>query len=268
MTVISHRFAAIVLAADRRIPDPVARAAGVSCKAMAPVDGIPMVIRVIEALRLSETIDAITLCGPPRSVIEKEIELRQLLDAKEIKWLPNRETPSTSAAAALQAVADDKPVLLTTADHALLKPAMVNYFCRQSRHAAVDVAVALASYQNVMTAFPGMRRTATRFQDGPFCACNLFAILNTNGRRAVDFWRQVEHDRKKPLKMLNKLGYWAVLKYLLGRLSLAEGLNRASKLLELRADAIMMPFPEAAVDVDKPSDWHFVTQHAAKMKPR
>jgi CTP:molybdopterin cytidylyltransferase MocA len=268
MTDITNRFTAIVLAADRNIPDPVARAAGVSCKAMAPVEGVPMVIRVIEALRLSETIDAITLCGPPRSIVEKDDQLRQFMDANEINWLPSRETPSTSAAASLRTVADDKPVLLTTADHALLNSAMVDFFCQQSRHAAVDVTVALASYRDIIIAFPGMRRTATRFQDGPFCSCNLFAILTTNGRRAVDFWRQVEHDRKKPLKMLNKLGYWAVLKYLLGRLTLREGLNRASKLLELRADAIMMPFPEAAVDVDNPSDWHFATQQAAKMKPR
>jgi CTP:molybdopterin cytidylyltransferase MocA len=262
-----NRFAAIVLAADRSIPDPVARAAGVSCKAMAPVDGVPMVMRVVEALHRSETVDTITLCGPPRNVIAQELALRQFLDANAINWLPSRETPSTSAAAAIGTVAGAKPVLLTTADHALLRPAMVDYFCQRSHQAAVDVAVALASYQDVKTAFPGMRRTATRFQDGPYCSCNLFAILTTNGRRAVDFWRQVEHDRKKPWKMLNQLGYWVVVKYLLGRLPLAEGLKRASKRLGLRAHAIMMPYPEAAVDVDNPADWHFVTQQAAKIKP-
>ena len=268
MKTTTNRFAAIVLAADRSVPDPVARAAGVGCKAMAPVDGRPMVVRVIEALRDAETIDAITLCGPPRSVVEHEIELRALLDATAINWVPSRETPSTSAAATLRTFADHKPVLLTTADHALLNPVMIDYFCQQAHQTAADVVVALASHQDVMTAFPGMRRTAARFQDGPFCSCNLFAILNSRGRRAVDFWRQVEHDRKTPWKMLNKLGYWVVLKYLVGRLPLAEGLKRASKLLELRADAIMMPYPEAAVDVDQPSDWHFVRQQAAKMKPR
>jgi CTP:molybdopterin cytidylyltransferase MocA len=261
-------FAAIVLAADRDIPDPVAQAAGASCKAMAPVDGIPMVARVIKALRSSEAVDTIILCGPPRIVFEKEIQLQQLLDSEGIQWLPSRETPSTSAAAALRTVAAETPVLLTTADHALLRPAMVDYFCHQTRLAAVDVSVALASYKAVMAAFPTMRRTATRFQDGPFCSCNLFAILNSRGRRAVDFWRQVERDRKTPWKMLNKLGYWVVLKYLLGRLTLAEGLKRASQMLKIRADAILMPFPEAAVDVDTPADWHFVKNIANKSVTR
>ena len=104
MNTTANRFAAIVLAADRSPPDPVARAAGVTCKAMAPVDGVPMVGRVIEALRLAEAVDTIALCGPPESVIEKETELRQLLNAKAVDWLPSRETPSTSAAAALKSI--------------------------------------------------------------------------------------------------------------------------------------------------------------------
>ena len=99
---------------------------------------------------------------------------------------------------------------------------------------------------------------ATRFQDGPFCGCNLFAILNARGRQAADFWRQVEAERKKPWKMIHKLGWLVVLKYLTGRLTLAEGLGRASTLIGIEADAVLMPFPEAAIDVDTPADWSFV----------
>ena len=133
--------------------------------------------------------------------------------------------------------------------------------------APADVLVALAAYKAVMQSYPGMRRTATRFQDGPFCGCNLFAILNARGRRAVDFWRQVEAERKKPWKMIHKLGWLVVMKYLAGRLTLAEGLERASQLLGLRADAVLMPFPEAAVDVDTPADWHFVEDLTSQSAP-
>jgi hypothetical protein len=103
-----------------------------------------------------------------------------------------------------------------------------------------------------------VRRTATRFQDGPFCGCNLFAILNARGRRAVEFWRQVEAERKRPWKMIHKLGWLVVFRYLSGRLTLTEGLRRASDLIGIEAAAVLMPFPEAAVDVDTPDDWSFV----------
>ena len=255
-------FTAVVLAADRGRPDPVAQAAGVRCKAMAPVGGLPMVMRVIRALQNAKTIGAIILCGPPRDIFAKEIDLRAFLNAEGIRWLPNRETPSTSAAAALKTLAPDAPVLLTTADHALLTSAMVDHFCRQSRRTAADVLVALAHYNAIMQAYPGMRRTATRFHDGPFCSCNLFAILNSRGRSAADFWRQVERDRKTPWKMINKIGWLMVIKYLLGRLTLGEGLDRASQQLGFRADAVLMPYPEAAVDVDTAADWYFVQEIA------
>jgi hypothetical protein len=55
-----------------------------------------------------------------------------------------------------------------------------------------------------------------------------------------------------------------VIKYLLGRLTLTEGLDRASRQLGFRAGAVLMPFPEAAVDVDTAADWHFVRDIARK----
>jgi CTP:molybdopterin cytidylyltransferase MocA len=44
----------------------------------------------------------------------------------------------------------------------------------------------------------------------------------------------------------------------LGRISLAEGLEQISGKLQIRARAILLPFPQAAVDVDTADDWQFV----------
>ena len=67
-------FTAIVLAADRDPGDPVAAAAGVPCKSLTPIDGIPMLFRVVNALNASREVDAINLCGPPQSIghLEKQ----------------------------------------------------------------------------------------------------------------------------------------------------------------------------------------------------
>ena len=42
----------------------------------------------------------------------------------------------------------------------------------------------LARHADVLTAFPGSKRTALRFRDGAYCGCNLFAFLTPAGRRA------------------------------------------------------------------------------------
>jgi len=257
-------FTAVILAADRTTQDPVARAAGVPCKALAPVGGQPMVLRVLDALEASQQVDRYILCGPPADIISREPRIRQRMAASGVHWVPPQATPSTSALSALQPIAAATPVLLTTADHALLTPEMVDYFCHEARAAGSDVVAALTSHARIMERYPGMRRTRTRFTDGAFCGCNLFAFLTPEGRAAADLWRRVENERKRPLKMLGQLGGWVVIRYLLGLLSLKDALHHISDRMGLRVAVVILPFPEAAVDVDSVSDWHFAQAIASR----
>jgi hypothetical protein len=54
------------------------------------------------------------------------------------------------------------------------------------------------------------------------------------------------------------LGWSAVLDYALGRLTLERALARISRRLGLRAAPVILPFPEAAVDVDSVEDLQLV----------
>jgi len=261
---IYQPFTAVVLAADRTGEDPVARAAGVLCKALAPVGGQPMLFRVLDALEASQRVNTCLLCGPPAAIVERTPVVRQRLAVHGTVWLAPQATPSTSALSALTSIHDGTPVLLTTADHALLTPAMVDYFCREALTTGCDVVAALAPYALVMTHYPGMRRTRTRFSDGAFCGCNLFAFLTPESRAAADLWRQVENERKRPLKMIGRLGWMVVLRYLLGLLSLKDALRLISERMGLKVGAVILPFAEAAVDVDSVSDWHFAEAIAAR----
>lgn len=251
-------FTALVLAADRATPDPVAQAAGACCKALSPVGGTPLVLRVLEALDASRSVAGCILCGPPWAAVLQEVRLQNGLAAGRWRWLESQATPSASAWSALQGLPDDTPVLLTTADHALLTPAMVDYFCSQSQASGCDLVVGLAPYEQVVAAYPGVRRTVLKFRDGAYCGCNLFAFMTPRARRMAEFWRGVESQRKKPWRVIGVLGWMAVLRYLLGRLSLTEGLERISRRLNIRAGAVIMPFPEAAIDVDTVDDWRLV----------
>jgi GTP:adenosylcobinamide-phosphate guanylyltransferase len=264
MTQHQNKFTALILAADRGPDDPVAKAAGVPCKSLAPICGIPMVFRVLNALDASLEIDERILCGPPKHIVDRESDLRNLIAAGKVTWLENQQTPSSSAYHVLQTLPENTPVLLTTADHALLSPEMVDYFCSEARTMKCDVVVGVARHEDVMKAHPETHRTATRLQDGAYCGCNLFAFLTPNARLAADFWRQVESERKKPLRMIQKLGWVPVLRYLLGRLSLDNALDSISQRLGLKAGAVFMPFPDAAVDVDSVNDWKLVKKIVAK----
>ncbi|MGD8777120.1 MAG: NTP transferase domain-containing protein [Syntrophobacterales bacterium] len=259
-------FTALVLAADRTPGDPLVQAAGVSCKALVPVGGIPMVLRVLKALDAAQEIDTRILCGPHQSAIDQEAELSGLVSSGEVEWVENQATPSSSAYHALQSLPDISPVLVTTADHALLSGEMVDYFCREARNSGCDITVGLVSYELVAGTYPETQRTVTKLQDGGYCSCNLFGFLSPRAQVAADFWRKVESQRKKSLRVISVLGWMAVLRYLLGRLTLAEGLKQISHRLGLSAGAVLMPFPEAGIDVDTVDDWKLVEKIVADQR--
>ncbi len=258
MTNHRPKFTAVVLAADRGPDDPVAKAAGVRCKSLTPVGGKPMVFRVLDALTASQVVNTYILCGPPKSVVDQEPDLGTLIASGKVKWFENQATPSSSAFHVLQTLPDETPVLLTTADHALLSARIVDYFCSEAQATGCDVVAGIGRHEVVTAAYPQNRRTATRLEDGAYCGCNLFAFLTPRARLAADFWRRVENQRKNPLRVIRVLGWSAVSRYLMGRLSLKEALKRMSNRLGFKAGAVVLPFPEAAVDVDSVSDLKLV----------
>jgi len=70
----------------------------------------------------------------------------------------------------------------------------------------------------------------------------------------VEFWSHVERERKHPLRLIRTLGGLVLIRYVLGCLSLSEALDRLGRRLDLQVKEVLLPFPEAAIDVDTPED--------------
>jgi len=247
-------FTALVLAGERGPTDPLAATSDAGCKALVPVGGKPMLYRVLDALTDSVHVGPILMSGPDRSQLERSDHLTDGIAAGRWDWCKPGPSPSTSAYAALASLPEATQVLLTTADHALLRAEVVDYFCAAARRSGCDLAVGLADHAQVVAAFPDVARTALRFRGGNYCGCNLYAFLTPGSRRVADFWSQVENDRKRPWRIARTLGWGPLLAYLTRRLSLEGTLRILSDRLGVRICPVILPFPEAAVDVDKQSD--------------
>lgn len=268
MKMTTNAFTGVVLAADRGHDDPVASAVGVPCKSFVPVGGRPMVLRVLDALAEAQEIESRMICGPSQGLITREPELHRLIASSEIGWIQNKATPSSSVSFALDSLHHNSPVLVTTSDHALLSSEIIDFFSCEARTTGCDVAIGLTSYEQVMRAYPETRRTVIRLHEDSFCSCNLFAFLTPRARWAADFWQKVEGKRKKPWQMIRAVGWTVVLRYMLGMLSLDEGLSRLSRRMNLKAGAVILPYPEAAIDVDTLRDWRLVEKIVEEAYPR
>ncbi|MDT8406627.1 MAG: nucleotidyltransferase family protein [Methylococcales bacterium] len=253
-------YTTLVLAADRGPGDPVARHTHAPCKALAPIAGQPMLMRVLDALTASPWIGSIVLSGPPQSVLDQAPELTRLIAAQTCQWLPNQASPCQSVAAALTQLPGQQPVFVTTADHALLSPAMIDAFLSQAAHNPADVAVGLVDYQHIQSAFPDAKRTVLRFRDAGYCGCNLFAFHNLEAAsKVVALWQQAEQLRKQPLKLAWRiLGPGLLLRYALRQLTLAAALDSLAQRLSVTIKPVYLHDPLAAVDVDKVADLELV----------
>jgi len=257
-------FNAIVLAADRGADDPVAVAAGVAAKCLTRIAGSPMVVRVVHALEQSARVNTILLCGPPAEALQGSPELSRMVSGDGVGWMPPEATPATSAAVALATLPEDEPVLLTTGDHALLSPDMVRHFLDQASALGGDVAVALAPHELVQRTYPRTRRTVLKFSDGHYCGCNLFAFLSPRGRKMAHVWKQVEAERKNPIRVVGLVGWGAMALYAFRLLSLASAVQRISSQAGVRAGVVPMPFAAAAIDVDTVADLDLVRAIVAR----
>jgi len=263
----SSPFACVILAGERTRRDALRDHSGVACKALINIDGAAMICRVITALNASKCVSSISLSGPERDCVESDAGLSEMVAAQRVAWTPAAGSPSTSAARKLAEFPDEQPVLLTTADHPLLTDEIVNHFCGESAATGCDVVIGLAPYELVKSTYPDIKKTVLRFRDGNYCGCNLFAFMSKDGRKAADFWRRVEKHRKKPLVVIGLLGWWSVIRYRLGLLTLEGALERLSRLIGVRLGAVILPYANAAVDVDSVADYQLVQQYATSGKP-
>jgi len=251
---------ALVLAGRRGPDDPVAAAAGLGHKCLVPADGVPMLARVVEALAASRSIGSIAVSIEDPDLVGSLARLSPQRDEGRLLVFPSAATPSLSALATAEALDHPFPLLITTADHALLTPDLVDFFASAARETRADIVAGLVMAEVLLDAYPQTKRTFLRFRDGRYSSCNLFCVLTESGLRVLDFWRRVERDRKRPWRIARAFGIGTLVAYLLGRLTLEQGLARLSRTLGVDARAVIVPTAEAAIDVDNPSDLTLVEE--------
>lgn len=241
------KYTAVLLAGSRPGGDHFAHQFGTDMKALVAVGGEPMVRRPVRALLASEAVGEVVVLSqaPDRiaAVIPKDQRVRfeeslgtiaetmlQLLDATDVKW----------------------PLLVTTADHALLTPSMVNEFCAASK--SVDVTIGVVQQETLLRRLPNTERTWLKFRGGAYTGANLFALASPKARTTIELWRSVEQDRKKAWRVIALLGPATLVGAVLRMVSIDEVLRRLGGRLGLTLHAVRLSDPLAGVDVDKPAD--------------
>jgi GTP:adenosylcobinamide-phosphate guanylyltransferase len=206
------KHTAVVLAGSRPGRDAFAEQFGTDLKALIPIAGEPMVRRPVRALLASKQVGEVLVLSqsPERigGVLTQDPRIRV------------RQSRGTIAETMLELLEDGEtqwPLLVTTADHALLDTATVDEFLGAA--AGADIAVGVVERTSLLRRLPLTERTWLKFRGGAYTGANLFVLHSLAVRPAIELWRSVEQDRKKVGRVIALLGpltmlvgvVWAIL---------------------------------------------------------
>jgi len=206
-----------------------------------------MVLRPLRTLLTSPEISNIVV------LTQKPEDLRPVLpDDPRVMIRTSECTIAETIARLIANRAAAFPVLVTTADHALLDPAMIAEFT--SKAAGADLAIGVVEHSPMLARFPQAKRTWVSFRGGSYSGANLFAFGSSKALPAVELWRSVEQKRKKGWRVLAALGPVLLLGAVFRLRTLQQSVDSIGRKLGLSIRIVEMSNPAAAIDVDKPED--------------
>ncbi len=243
---------AILLAGSRPTPDPLAVAAGVAVKPLAPVAGQPMINYPARALLAHRAVGQVIVLTQSPDPFIADPATAWLADHPDVHFERSGSGIASSLLALLERGDIPFPILLTTADHVLLDAVMLDQFVGEATGA--DIAVAMVERATLLARYPQSRRTWLKFRDGWWSGANIFWFGSDRARPVIALWQEVEQDRKKGWKIVSAFGPVALVGTLLRILTLRGGIARIGRRFGLTARLVAMNSAEACIDADKVDD--------------
>lgn len=219
-----------------------------------------MIDHVLRAVRDTPGLDGtIWISGLPLPDLANDLPDDLTAFFQRLVQAPAGDGPATATLATLEAGAS-LPLLITTCDHPLLLPEMIAAVIRAALKRKSDFSVGLAPRSIIEPAYPLVKRTYLKLGGTGYSGCNLFYIAQDNGKKAIEFWRDVGRDRKRPLKLARRFGIGTLIRVLTGRLDLEGAFRHGSRRIGAHITPVILASAEAAIDVDKPSDLALVRE--------
>lgn len=220
---------------------------GAPNKAFVEIGGKTLVARVLEPLRASEAIGRIVVVAP------REVRGRaDLALADELRADGKRITDSLRSG--LAGFAPDADVLIVASDLPVLTVAAVDDFSARTAALNADVAYGCVERGVHMASFPQVPHTWARMRDGTFCGGGIVAMKPRALPLLERFIERLGAARKHPIRLASLFGWDVLLRFAFRRLTVAQAEARATSLLGAPVRALISPFAETGVNVDRATD--------------
>jgi hypothetical protein len=217
-------------------------------KAMLTISGKPMIQWILDAVSASKRIDRVVIVGlPPYINVICDRPLTILEDCGGL--LANlraglaelrRQNPSQSHA------------VLLTSDVPAVTAEMIDWVVNTAQETDHDFIYPVIERSVMEKRFPGSKRTYLRLKDVEVSGGDVMAFRTSLADENNPTWSRIIDHRKNPLRQASLLGFDTLFMILLRQLTLKEAGDSIGKRIGLRARAVLCPYAEVGMDIDKP----------------
>lgn len=214
-------------------------------KSLIQIKGKAMVQWVLDALSGVSQIDQVYVVGLPSDI--------PLHCSHPLVFLPDQGDSIRNICFAAQQKGgnQDDLLLVVSGDIPAVQSTMIDWFIKRLADGEHDFYYNVLERQTMETRYPDSRRTYVRFKDYELCGGDMNAIRRSMANLGNPITLRLYQTRKKPIQQASLFGILFLFKLLTRQLRLHEAVKRVSQKLKIKGQAIMCPFAEIGMDVDK-----------------
>jgi GTP:adenosylcobinamide-phosphate guanylyltransferase len=231
-------------------------------KALLDICGKPMIQWVVDAICTAQKIEKVIIVGlSPQEGVHGD---------KVVDFLPNQGTMMQNLRAGMLKILEIDPqarhTLVASSDIPAITPEMVDWEIETTSRTDLDAYYTIISKEVMEKRFPNSRRSYTRLKDLQVCGGDMNVIRTMTASGNDQLWERIIAARKNAFKQASLIGYDTLLLLLLRRIDLPHAVERVTRRLNLSAEALLSPYAEIGMDVDKPSQLEMLrTDLAARL---
>jgi len=231
-----------------RPEDPLYTYSHGNSKALIDVAGKPMIQWVLDALGTAKRVSNVIVVGlSPKSGVTCK---------KPIYFVSNQGRMLANIVAgvnkALEINKRSKYVLVVSSDIPSIKPEMVDWLVATCMETKDDLYYGVCPRDVMEARFPNSRRTYTHLKDMDVCGADMNVTHVRMATEHLDMWESLIGSRKSPLRSASLIGFGTLFALFTRRLTLEDAVRRVSERLGVKARAVVWPYAEPCMDVDKP----------------
>ncbi len=223
-------------------------------KALLDIAGKPMIQWVLDAISGTQTVEKVVLI----SLSEQD----GLQCSKPVTYLADQGGLLENVRGGIEKVVEINPqakrVLTVSSDIPTIQSAMIDWMVDENSDSDHDIYYTVIPRQVMEKRFPESKRSYTRLKDAELCGGDLNMIRASTIYSNIDLWDSIVAARKNVFKQAALLGYGNLLLLLSRQLTLAGAVKRVTKKMNITGKAVLSPYAELGMDVDKPHQLEIV----------